>query len=250
MTAAFVTNGKQFKEYGYYHCCKPGCALRGKTVLKKVIEKQFNELLIEKDVVDEVIELTGAIYNDAWGTEIESREDKCTKMKEEIKDLEIETDGLTELSYQTKIQVVRNQYERRIERLASRIEELQAEIDKKPETYNVSFQTCYEKVGQLLKSPYTVWQSWSAREKQKLFLFFFDGNLEYVKGEGFSNPKMSLGIRVLGQIGASKTADVDIDRNTLNQFVEFIYKWYFILESLIPHQPKYSSIDPPIQHAA
>ncbi|HYG39369.1 MAG TPA: recombinase family protein, partial [Cytophagales bacterium] len=172
MTAAFVTNGRHRKEYGYYHCCKPGCPLRSKTVLKKIIEKQFDELLVEKDFNDEIIELAGAVYNDAWGTEIENRDDKRSKMEEEIKDLENEIDGLSELAYQTKIQVVRSQYERRIERLAARIEELQNEIDKKPVVYQVSFQTCYDKVGQLLKSPYTVWQSWSALEKQKLFLFF------------------------------------------------------------------------------
>ncbi|MGV3598045.1 MAG: recombinase family protein [Bacteroidota bacterium] len=224
----------KYKKYPYYQCYKPNCLMRGKTIPKKIIEDEFAGFLKEKDFNNEIIEYAAVLFEDAWAEAHAMYGKQQEQMKEEIRGYEEEIVTLVELSTKTASQIVREQYERRIERLSKLIQDVQAKIDTKPIDYPVAYRTLLATVLNTLKNPYIVWNSWDLQTRHKMFLFFFDDKLEFVRNEGYRTPKMSLGIRVLEEIAASKTANVDLDRNTLNSFKEFVYKWHRELCPKVP----------------
>ena len=217
------------KTYPYYNCCKASCEMRGKTIHPKTIEEEFEELLKEKEVSEDLKDYTQALYIDAWAKELEEAIVNDKNYKQQIKAHEEEIDTLLEQVYLATSTILKEQYEKRIERLGKKIKELEAEINNEEQNLCIPFRNALDKVFGHLKSPYLTWKNWNLHQKHLLFEFLFDTRPDYIKGEGFRNVKMSYGIRVLQENKGVKKGNVDIPRNSSKQLKAFIQEWYYRL---------------------
>ena len=102
------------------------------------------------------------------------------------------------------------QYEKKIEKLAAELEQLEsdslAEYD-----YGVPYRTALDKVMGVLKNPYPTWAEFDVFGQQKFFSFLFEVNLGYDKKEGYRTPKYTVLKRVLEEIESSGSVDVEMD---------------------------------------
>lgn len=245
ITAGWST-GRHGKKYAYYTCCTSGCSLKGKTIKRDVIEREFSKLLLKTETTDEIVEYATVVYDDAWALSIDNRGKEDEICKDEIVSSDQEISSLIDLSYKTQSDIVRTQYERRIELLGVRIKELEKLLKEKPTEYRVSFRTALTRVLSFLKSPYTAWKQAPLLEKYKLYYFLFEERLVYAKNEGFRTAKLAVGIRVLESFFNSKTDHVHVDENTLKQLYDYTYKVYSFLEQ----NPSLSSTSLPLDEAA
>ncbi len=207
LTGAWSKGKKQL--YPYYFCQNKKCPLKSSVIRRKDLEDKFEELLQKMTTDDDIIELAKAVFIDAKETdEKESVLEKKTyaKRKEEC---EADIENYMERAGKAKVPSVIAQYEKKIEKLAAELEQLEsdslAEYD-----YGVPYRTALDKVMGVLKNPYPTWAEFDVFGQQKFFSFLFEVNLEYDKKEGYRTPKYTVLKRVLEEIESSGSVDVEM----------------------------------------
>jgi site-specific DNA recombinase len=115
-------NGKKF---GYYFCQNLSCKEYRKSINKKVIEKEFNELLIKNGIKPETENLLNLMFNRVWDEEMKNLKSLNNKIVSEKKDLERKIEKITEMIISTKSEDVRYAYEKQIEKIILEIKEIE-----------------------------------------------------------------------------------------------------------------------------
>jgi site-specific DNA recombinase len=113
------------------------------------------------------------------------------------------------LILKTTSNTVIKQYENQIEDAGLEIDKIE-EVLSSEYDYHVPYRTSQEKVIEVLKSPYKVWQSYDVAQKQRFFSFIFEGNLYYSKKEGYRTPNYSLPIRIFEDTSTTQSIDVEM----------------------------------------
>ncbi len=196
------------KKYPYYFCQNKKCPLKGLSIRKKDIEDKFNLLLQEMTTEDDVIELAKAVFIDAKENDEKLRATEIKNDEQRKKDCEAEIDTYAGLAGKAKVPSVIAQYEKKIEKLADELADLEA-IRVAEYDYGVPYRTALDKTLGILKNPYETWVELDVYQQQKFFSFLFEENLSYERKEGYRTPKYTVLTRVLSQIEDTDTDIVD-----------------------------------------
>ena len=199
--------------YYKYFCNNKQCPLRGMDIRKSAnadeLHKQFEAFVQEQEPTEEVVDLTLALFTEIWEDEIKNCDHYKKQQQTEKKNLEQEIDGLIEREGSPRIsETLRNRYEKKIEVLDKKVTEIDVLLNKK-DGASIPYRTAGEKVFGMLKSPYKIWASSDIYQKQKLFYFIFEENIQYHPVEGFRTTKMSMPIRLFREIEHCNSFDVD-----------------------------------------
>ncbi len=208
LTAAYSTS-KTGKKHAYYKCQNRSCEMSGTSIRREDIQSGFVTVLKSISASNDVIRLTKALFEDVWREE-ERNKDKIKQSLENRRDsLEGGIKKLTERIRNTENEVIINQYEKEIESLALELNEVEERLLTEYD-YSIPYGTSAEEVLNVLRNPYSVWESYSVTQKQRFFHFIFEDNLVYSKIQGYRTPNYTLPIRLFEEIGTSSTVDVEM----------------------------------------
>ena len=200
--------------YYKYFCTNKRCALREMDIIKSTeaddMHEQFKNFVKEQEPIDEVVDLVLSLFGEIWDDETKNREHHKKQQHSEKKNIEKEIDRLIELASSPRIsETVRGRYEKKIEGLDKKVADIDILLNKKEDT-SIPYRTAGEKVFGMLKSPYKIWASSDIYQKQKLFYFIFEENIQYHPVEGFRTTKMSVPIRLFREIEHCNSLDVEM----------------------------------------
>lgn len=185
LTAAFSK-----KIFPYYICHNKACEFYGKSIPKNIIEAGFLAVLQKNTLKTEIDALVGVVFDRVWDQEIRSVEAlkaNKTKERQELDKMAIE---LTKAMFDAKTTQTKNLFERQLDDVAKRIEELDAELENKIDL-SIPYRTALNKATELLKYPYNIWQTMNVTEQHRLFFFIFEEKLPYNQITGYRTDKIS-----------------------------------------------------------
>jgi hypothetical protein len=193
-----------------------------KSVCTQTLHLQFKALVSSFQPSEELYLLTLALLTEEWNKETSNQQEYLQKQKKEKEKITQEIDRLiTMVSDPSLSESLRIRYQDHIEKLDTQIQEIAQllattiEIDQ---TFRTTVQECLE----TLKNPYKLWESASLEDKQQVFYFLFDANLEYEPIQGFRTIEKSVIIRLFEQFEGARSLDVHIDSKTSNQLIKFV----------------------------
>jgi site-specific DNA recombinase len=195
------------KRYPYYFCQRKGCALKGLIIRKKDIEDSYDTLLQKMTTEEDVIALAKAVFIDAQGSDEKERAKEAKFSEARKKECEDEIEVYAKLAGKAKSDAVIEQYEKKIEKLAHELEQLESD-SVAPYDYGVPYRTALNKVMSVLENPYGAWSDFDIFEQQKFFSFLFETNLIYDRNEGYRTPKYTVLKRVCEEIVHSNSVSV------------------------------------------
>lgn len=205
LTAARSSNHKK-NPYYYYYCINKGCSLRSKGIQRDKIEKDFRTLVKHNAIKQEMDEILDLTFSRVWREEIRDLRSAQTANARDCERIEQEIREFTDSASRTRSDLVREQYEKRIEELAKELK------DKKPGQngdLKVPFRTAFDKATKMLKSPIMIWDSVDPIEKQRLFFFLFDDRLIYSKSAAFRTADSLSTTRIFEEFCEQNSDDVD-----------------------------------------
>jgi site-specific DNA recombinase len=193
------SRSKTGKLHPYYKCANKECDMYGKSIRAKDIHSEFDTLLGQLRASEDLINLSLAIFEDAWKTEIENLKKEREEKNKTQEKIEFEIERYTSLAVRTTNPTVLKQYEKQIQKLGEEIEILEKNLEIGND-YSIPYRTSSKEVLSVLKNPYSVWKNYDVYQKQKFFYFIFNQNLEYDKKEGYRTPNYTLPIKIFETI--------------------------------------------------
>jgi site-specific DNA recombinase len=169
---AYYSKSKTGKKYPYYSCQRKGCELRSKTVTLDAIDDGFESLCRSYKPKPELVSVVGEMFEDLWKLEMKNVSLSLDELKTKKEKLEREVGKLTDAVIDTDNETLRKQYEKRLEEKSLELETLQADLASEL-TYEEPYRTSYEKITGMIKSPYSIWDNATTKQKQELFFFMF-----------------------------------------------------------------------------
>ena len=206
MTASWTT-GRSAK-HPYYHCKTEGCPLKGKSIKRKLMEDEFEDILRSIKPKEGTLALTKEILLDVWNKRI-SEIDNIKRIHENSLD-EVRAkirNFLDKLSKTENENLVRT-YEKEIERLSNEEQSLENQVQvmrsRRPD-----FGTALDVTFNFLKSPYTYWMKDDLKAKHLVLKLVFADRIIYDRENGFGTANLSLPLRVFELPNTTKSIDVD-----------------------------------------
>ncbi len=193
--------------YAHYFCQNSECALRNKTLRKKDVEDDFRTLLKRNHLKAEVRGLMIVAFDRLWKQEVGALEQQEHRVSGHRAALKEKIRGLAELARKTTSEAVQKAYEEQIEETSVELEGLAYPVAEND--LSVPYRTALTKSVGLLKSPYSVWESVDAAEKQRLFYFLFEAKLPYTKNEGYRTGDSLSTTRLFEELMVEKSLSVD-----------------------------------------
>lgn len=105
------------RHYPYYLCDTRGCPSKPKSIAGAKIEDGFAEVLRNLQPSRELIELSGAMFKDAWNTRMTEAESTKRALEKQCKDTEAPIDGLLDRIVGASSPTVVAAYEKRVAKL-------------------------------------------------------------------------------------------------------------------------------------
>ena len=203
ITAAFSK-----KVFGYYVCHNKLCERYGKSILKNEIERKFTALLQGNSLKTEIGALVAVVFERVWEQEIASVKALEAIKTRERKELDERAVQLTTALFNAKSVQIKSVYERQLENVAMKLEELDTESIEKIDL-KIPYRTALDKAIGLLKNPYSIWETMNVLEQHKLFYFIFEQKLPYNQFTGYRTDKITTITGLFEQFSAQNTNDVD-----------------------------------------
>lgn len=224
MTASNVKGKRQY--YAVYTCNNSKCTTKPKNIQKKILETAYVQLLTKIAPGTEILQLTEAIALDKWN-EVTSNLNASQKgLEKDIKLKAEEIEDYVKLIPKTKSDVVREQYEARIEKLSEEKESLKTQ-NKKPA--NLNFEEALEEVLDFVGTPSKYWEETDLQGKFMIHRLVFNQNPCFDAQNGFGTPQTTLPFAVKQLLETSNSRLVDPVSENWNQLEEAIQDWYFKL---------------------
>ncbi|MEM6719203.1 MAG: recombinase family protein [Bacteroidota bacterium] len=206
--------------YYKYYCRNKHCYLRTAKTIKSVssnaLHEEFKELIDSFKANEKHLSLAKVVLSSLAKTSYNERStnlEESTKRKEV---LESKIDHLISLvSNPTTSDILREQYEKKIESMSKEIEGINAFMSS-TKNYADLLRTPINKMCEILKNPYKIWKSYDPSKKMTLFNLLFESNLEYKPNEGFRTPKKTILIRLFEQFSTLNMRDVNLPPKTSN----------------------------------
>ena len=171
----------------------------GKSIRAEDIHSGFSALLGQIRASEDLINLSLAIFEDAWKTEIENLQDTREEDVKNKEKMEKEIEKYSSLAIRTTNSTVLKQYEKQIQKYGEEVEILESRI-KSDFDYSIPYRTSSKEVLEVLQNPYIVWENYDVYQKQKFFNFIFEENIVYDREEGYRTPHYTLPITLFETI--------------------------------------------------
>lgn len=206
---AYYSKSKTGKKYPYYSCQRKGCELRSKTVALNTIDDGFESLCRSYKPKEKLVSIVGDMFEDVWKSEMKKVALSLSELKEIKQKLEIEVGKLTDAVIDATNPILKKQYEKRLEEKTLELEKLQADLASEL-TYAEPYRTSYEKLNGMIKSPYSIWEKATTKQKQELFFFMFAEPLVYELEMGYRTPEKSCIYKLFDQFESGNSVDVEM----------------------------------------
>lgn len=226
MTASWSTgnNGKN----PYYHCKNKQCPMKWKSIRRKVIEDEFEDILRSIKPKEGTLALTKEILLDVWNKRISSIDDIHKQNEKSLDDIRGKIRTYLDRISKTENENLVRTYETEIQKLTNEEHTLenQAQVLKgsRPE-----FGTALETTFNFLKNPYLYWRKDDLKSKQLVLKLVFADRLTYKRGVGFGTANLSLPLRVFELNQLNDSSLVDILSHSWNQLESYIFESFNLL---------------------
>lgn len=213
--------------YYKYYCKNKKCSLRQlksgiKSVPRDKLHEEFKSLVCQHTPSKEVWRVAHESFKSSWNEGIKNRKQRLQRNQKEKQQIEVEIENLLKLVSAPNIsEALRKRYEAQIEKCDAKIQEIEGrqEISKE---FEDSCRTSFENLLGIAKNPYEIWVSSDVKQKQQLFYYLFEGNLEYCPKEGFRTIKKAISIRLFEEFSTSDSLGVKTQRNRSNLLLELV----------------------------
>ncbi len=215
--------------YKKYYCSNPSCDLRDmrqkKSVCTQTLHSQFKALVSSFQPSEELYLLTLSLLTEEWNKETSNQQEYLQKQQKEKEKITQEIDRLITIVTDPSLsESLRTRFQEHIEKLDAQsqgIAQLLSTTIEIDQTFRTTVVECLE----TLKNPYKLWESASLEDKQQVFYFLFDANLEYEPIQGFRTIEKSVIIRLFEQFEGARSLDVHIDPKISNQLKHYFLSW-------------------------
>jgi site-specific DNA recombinase len=204
-----ISKGRS-KSYAYYFCQKQNCSCGRHSTPAEEMHKSFDILLQKQKAKDKTIKLTEAIFDAVWSEETKNINMKLMRDQFEVRKLEDDLEKYLKCAVDAKSDQLKQIYEMKMEECSEKINQLKAISDIDVDHASVPYRTALEKALLLIKSPYKIWHSVDAREKQRLFHFIFLDKLPYSKKAGYRTDNLPSAVRLFEDFVTSNSQDVEM----------------------------------------
>jgi len=206
--------------YYKYYCWNKNCYLRTIKTIKSVstddLHEQFKELIEGFRATEKIISLTKVFFNTYLKIGLRERSESKNDSKGRKEILETKVDHLISLLADPSTpSILKEQYQKKVISMSKEVEKIDSYLDLNND-YAEMLRTPFDKMCQILKNPYKIWESYDMRKKTALFKNLFEANLEYDPNVGFRTPKKTILIRLFEQFSALNIHDVNLPPKTSN----------------------------------
>lgn len=202
LTAGWST-GKSGKKHAYYHCFTKGCACRGKSIKRDVIEGQFGEVLQSLRPAAQTASLFKELFFKAWDERGSRAEDIAKALRDDLRKTEQQIEQLLDRIVESSTASVIAAYERRIAQLEKdkliTIEKLRGNAFPKHDS-----DAQFERAFRFLENPHELWDSERSEHKKLVLKLTFADRLAYCRIGGFRTPKTTLPFKALEAVAGGK----------------------------------------------
>ena len=202
LTAGWST-GKSGKKHAYYHCFAKGCACRGKSIKRDVIEGQFGEVLQSLRPAAQTASLFKELFFKAWDERGSRAEDIAKALRDDLRKTEKQIEQLLDRIVESSTASVIAAYERRIAQLEKDkliiAEKLRGNAFPKHDSG-----AQFERAFRFLENPQELWASEAPEHKKLVLKLTFADRLAYCRNEGFRTPKTTLPFKALEAVAGEK----------------------------------------------
>ncbi len=207
LTASWST-GKSGKKHPYYLCFTKGCACRGKSIRRDVIEGQFGQLIAQLRPTAQALGLFKDLFFKAWDERASRTEEIAKALRNDLRKTEQQIEQLLDRIVEASTASVISAYERRIAGLEKDkliiIEKLQENAAPRRNSAQQ-----FELAFRFLENPHELWASERLDDKRLVLKLTFADRLAYCRNEGFRTQKTTLPFKALGAVhgGECKMAE-------------------------------------------
>lgn len=187
------------KSYPYYLCRQKGCERYGKSIARKKIEDEFEELLKRIQPSESLSDMAAAMFKDAWDQRMAQAASLASAVGKQLKEAEKKINDLIERIMDASNTRVIAAYEKRIEELEMNkltLAEKQGRMTKPLYTFDQLFELSMK----FLASLCNLWTSGSFAMQRTVLKLAFADHLSYCRENGFRTPKTTLPFKALGVI--------------------------------------------------
>jgi hypothetical protein len=197
------SKSKTGKKHPYYFCFHKGCACRGKSIKRDVIEDQFRMVLEGLRPSAQTAGLFKDLFLKAWDERGSRVVDIAKALRDDLRKTEQQIEQLLDRIVGSSTASVIAAYERRVANLEREkliiIEKLQGNAFPKrgsTEQFELAFR--------FLENPQELWVSERLDDKRLVLKLTFADRLAYCRNGGFRTPKTTLPFKALATVQRGK----------------------------------------------
>lgn len=184
------------KKHPYYLCPTKGCASYRKSIRRDVLEGEFEDLICSLQPTETLFDMARAMFHDAWENELAQAGDAANTLRQGIKRIEKQIEGILDRILDSGNETVVKAYEQRVaklEREKAIAEEKLAKASQPKHTLEEAFELALR----FLSSPWNIWKKGDiALQKTVLRLAFLDP-VAYSRKQGLRTAEIALPFKVL-----------------------------------------------------
>ena len=195
LTACWSTG--RSAHYPYYLCTRQGCAAKGKSIRKEVLERDFEALLRSVLPTPGLLTLASKMFRELWEHRATSEAERARNLKTELAKVNQQIGRLLDRIATSDIASVTRAYETRIRNLEEQkllIGEKMAKCGRPVRHYDEILRTALDFLG----NPWKLWASDRMEDKRMVLKLVFVERLSYIRDSGFRTAHLSLPFKVLG----------------------------------------------------
>ncbi|KKR13336.1 MAG: Resolvase-like protein [Parcubacteria group bacterium GW2011_GWC1_39_29] len=208
LTASWTTKKNKNYRSAYYRCNYSGCRIKNKSIRKDVIEDRFSELLKRAKPKMEVLDYAEALFLQCWENKMKDFSNMTEKKKVEIEKV-IEEKEVLIRKIVTVSDVVAKEFEKKIEYLANKESQLEAEMIGLGSNSS-SFGTALGEVLEYIGNPHDKWENGAPNDKRLVMKLVFTDRIRYDIENGFETAKFSLPMKAFELLAASESQGVEM----------------------------------------
>ena len=193
----------EYKSYAYYLCDTKGCEVYRKSIPRKNIEGDFEELLRSLKPSQMLFSMAYEMLKELWDNRSVTEKANKLEYKRNIIVLENQTQQFLDRVVNANNNSLITAYEKRIQELDSEKIIIAEKINKCGTTLG-SFDEIYRTAFTFLENPHKLWTSKRLEDRRAVLKLVFVDTLSYSKDEGYRTAKTTLPFRVLGDVTMGK----------------------------------------------
>lgn len=208
MTASWH-KGKMGTKYPHYWCKNPICQNKNRTLTRDTVHNDFVELLQKLTPNPQILKLAEAVLLDVWQKRQNGEIGNQEAVLNQINDLNIKIDNLTQRISETSNKALVEHYETELEKLLK--QKAAVETAGNVRMYKTQdFPKALRLVFSYVEHPLNHWYSPAIIEQRALLHTYFNKGVSYDKFNRFGTPKLPLILEVLTQSNNSKITMVEM----------------------------------------